>query len=169
MIACLAGILLSWGGVGLEPGQEIWVGHGMAKGYGMPFATKLTVVKARELIMKEVRVILSDGKKYYLKADFGDDYAFREDPFQKYPFSEREWEMVQQGVIQVGMRKELFLCIKPRPDEVSQTAHPDGAIECWIYRDEPRDLFGSFEQNPPTSIFYFQNDVLVYSISADGS
>ncbi|MCB1041984.1 MAG: hypothetical protein KDC35_03545 [Acidobacteria bacterium] len=149
---------------GIQPGDAIWVGHGMAVGYGLPFGQKMTVVKARELIMKEVRVVLDDHRKYYLKADFGDDYAFREDPHGKYDFTDQQWRQIENGTIQIGMTLQVFLCIRPRADERYVTDNPHGPIECWVYRDEPVNLWGATEQNPPTAIYYFQNERLVYAI-----
>ncbi len=161
MILCLC---LWLSGDGINPGDTLWVGYGMAKGYGLPFASKMEVLKAREIMMKEVRVILSDNKKYYLKADFTDDYAFREDPYLKYDFTPEQWDQVASGLIHVGMSQEIFLCIMPMATEIHQVDHRMGVIESWLYRDEPVVLFGSRAANPPSAIYYFQNGFLVYAV-----
>ena len=59
------------------------------------------------------------------------------------------------------MHKTLFLCIKPKSEEIHYQTNPNGPIEQWIYREHPRGLYGSRNQNPPTQIYYFQNDILI--------
>ncbi len=146
----------------LKPGDHIWVGYGMAKGYDLPFAKRLTVKKLRYMFMAEVRVVFEEyPRRFYLRADFGPDYAFRGEPFKTFDFTEEQWEDIKQGVITVGMSKTMFLCIKPKSKEIHYQTSPDGPLEQWLYREHPTELFGSAKQNPPTGVYYFQDDILV--------
>ena len=159
-------LALALGGEGepfLQPGDPLWVGHGMAEGYGLPFLAKLTVKKVRYLIMNEARVVFEENPKrpYYLRTDLGPNYAFLTDPRQTYAFTPEQWEDIRRGRIEIGMSKLMFLCIKPRPEEAFTVADEKGPIEQWVYRAEPVQLFGDLKQNPPTNIYYFQNNVLV--------
>ena len=145
-----------------KPGDVIWVGHGMAKGYNLPFRQKLTIKKARYLFMKEIRVVFEEyPRRFYLRADFGPNYAFRADPRQTYSFSPEQWENIRRGSISIGMSKDLFLLVMPKSEEIHVRPDPDGDVEQWIYREHPKDLYGSFKENPPTQIYYFQNDILI--------
>jgi len=150
----------------LKKGDRIWVGVGMAKGYKLPFGESLTIKKVRVLFMKEARVVFEEipGRRYYLRTDFGPYYAFRENPKKAYSFSPEEWETIRRQEITVGMSKTLFLCIKPKAEEIHYQTNPRGPIEQWIYREHPKDLFGSRSENPPTQIYFFQNDVLIAMI-----
>ena len=146
----------------LQPGDAIWVGAGMAKGFHLPFGKKLTVKKVRVLFMKEARLYFNElPKRYYLRTDFGDNYAFREDPDLKYDYSPEQWEAIRRGEVHKGMSKRMFLCIRAKSEEIHYQTNPRGPIEQWIYRENPVGLFGDREANPPTEIYYFQNDVLI--------
>jgi hypothetical protein len=152
----------------LKVGDHIWVGSGMASGFNLPFGQKLTVKKVRVLFMKEARIYFEELKKrYYLRTDFGDSYAFREDPGTKYHYTPEQWEVIRRGEISKGMSKTMFLCIKPKSEEIHYQTNPAGPIEQWIYRENPVDMFGSREANPPTEIYYFQNDVLIEMLLAE--
>ena len=147
----------------LKPGDTIWVGHGMAKGYNLPFGKKLTVKKIRIMFRLEARLFFEgSNRKYYLRTDFSDNYAFREDPRQKYSFTPEEWYTMRQGTITEGMSKELFLCIRRRAPEIHYQTNPAGPVEQWIYRDNPTSMYGMGVENPPTAIYYFQNDQLIH-------
>lgn len=150
----------------LQKGDRLWVGIGMAQGYNLPFGEVLTVKKVRVLFMKEARVVFEEipGRRYYLRTDFGPYYAFRQDPKKAYTFTPEEWETIRRQEITIGMPKSLFLCIKPKSDEIHYQTNPRGPIEQWIYREHPKDLFGSRSENPPTQIYFFQNDVLIAMI-----
>jgi hypothetical protein len=146
----------------LQPGDPLWVGWGMARGYNLPFGEKLTVAKVRLLFMHEARLRFEGiDRRIYLRTDFGPDYAFRTDPEKTYAFTPEQWQSIREGRITVGMSKEMFLCIKPKAREVHYQPNPAGPIEQWIYRDNPREMYGDRSQNPPTAIYYFQNDVLI--------
>ena len=144
-------------------GGHIWVGSGMADGYGLTFGQKLTIKKVRVLFMKEARIVFEEipDRRYYMRTDFGPFYAFVEDPDTLYDFSPEKWEEIRRGVIEEGMSKINFLCIRPKAEEIHYQTNPRGPIEQWIYRENPRGLYGSRAQNPPTAIYYFQNDVLI--------
>jgi len=145
------------------PGDHIWVGRGMAEGYGLDFGRKLTILKVRVLFMKEARMVFAEipGRRYYMRTDFGPFYAFREDPEHSERYTPEEWETIRRGEITVGMSKDLFLHIRPRTQEINVIRHPEGTIEQWIYRENPRDLYGTRAENPPTEVYYFQNEVLI--------
>ena len=146
----------------LKVGDHLWVGLGMANGYGLRFGQRLTVKKVRVLFMKEARMVFVEHpERLYLRTDFGDDYAFRQDPRQKYAFSEATWSTILAERIEVGMTLEVFLCIRPRSEEIHRQEQPDGPVEQWIYREHPVSLYGNRELNPPTHIYYFQDGVLI--------
>ena len=146
----------------LQPGDHIWVGYGMAKGYHLPFRKKLTVKKARYLFMKEIRVVFVEyPQRFYLRSDFGPSYAFWSDPAENYSFSPEQWETIRRGSITVGMHKNLFLMVMPKSEEIHSQPGSGDPVEQWIYREHPKELYGSFQENPPTHIYYFQNDILI--------
>ncbi len=146
----------------LKPGDHIWVGHGMAEGYGLPFGKKLTIKKVRVLIMKEARVVFEEyPNRYYLRTDFPASYAFREEPKQTYGLTPEEWETIRRGEITLGMSKRMFLMIKPKSDEIFYRYGAGSPIEQWIYREHYKPLYGKTYQNPPTNIYFFQDDVLI--------
>jgi len=146
----------------LAVGDHLWVGYGMARGYDLPFGERLTVRKVRVLFMKESRIYFEGyPQRYYLRTDFADDYAFREDPRKKYDFSEAQWEMIRKGEIRIGMSMTMFLLIWPRSQEIELSADGNGPIEQWLYREKPIELYGTRELNPPTHLFFFQKGTLV--------
>ena len=148
--------------IGLQPGQHLWVGHGMARGYDLPFGQKLTIKRVRVLLSQEARLVFEEyPRRFYLRADFADNYAFRGDPYTTYDLTDSQWQDVRAGHITLGMSKRIFLLIRERPEEINRQEDPGGPVEQWIYRDEPSALFGRREQNPPTAIYYFQNDILI--------
>ena len=133
----------------LQPGDPLWVGHGMARGYDLPFGKKLTVKKVRILFMMEARVVFEEyPRRFYLRTDFGQDYAYRNDPKNHYQFSPEQWETIRRGTITVGMEKQMFLLIKPKSEEIHYQTNPRGPIEQWIYREHPRILYGATEPKP---------------------
>lgn len=157
--------ILAIGDTAFEPlaaGDQLWVGRGMARGYGLTFGERLTVRRVRVLLGQEFRLVFEEyPRRFYLRTDFGPDYAFRADPEQSFEFSEEQWATIKEGRIQVGISKRMFLCILPKPAEIHVRQDPEGAVEQWIYRANPTELFGSDQQNPPTHIYYFQNDFLI--------
>lgn len=162
LCCCLSGSVFANEDDFLQKGDRIWVGIGMAEGYNLPFGKILTIKKVRVLFMKEARVFFEEiPGRFYLRTDFGPNYAYRADPKQSFKFSPDEWETIRRKEITIGMAKTLFLCIKPKSQEIHYQTDPRGPIEQWIYREHPRDLYGSRSQNPPTQIYYFQNDILI--------
>jgi len=145
-------------------GTKIWVAKGMADGYKLPFGQCLTIRKARKMFMKEVRIVFEEypERRFYLRSDFGPNYAFRRNPREVYDFTPEEWESIRRGDIRIGMSKRLFLCIKPLAEEIYYQPNPEGPIEQWVYRDKPKSLYGARSANPPSQIFFFQNDVLIH-------
>ncbi len=165
MIALMLIGLLTLGETPFEPlnqGDPLWVGRGMALGFNLPFGKRLTVKRVRVLLGQEFRLVFEEyPRRFYLRTDFGPDYAFREDPKESFDFSEEQWAAIIEGRIEVGISKKMFLCIKPRAHEIHVREDPGGPIEQWIYRANPVQLFGADEQNPPTHIYYFQKDFLI--------
>ncbi|CAM2064315.1 hypothetical protein SCOR_03030 [Sulfidibacter corallicola] len=147
----------------LEKGDTLWVGRGMAEGYRLTFLKPLTVKSVRVLFMKEARVRFHEipGRRFYLRTDFGDDYAFRTNPRDTYPFTPDQWSAIQAGRIRLGMSKSMFLCIMPKSEEIHVQRDAEGPVEQWIYRKEPVQLFGAGQQNPPVAVYFFRNEVLV--------
>ena len=146
----------------LKPGDHIWVGIEMARGYQLPFGKRLTIKKIRVLLQQEARIVFEEyPRRYYLRTDFGNSYAFRENPYEHFDFSDEQWQNIKQERVHIGMSKEVFLCIKPKAEEIHLIGDPGGTIEQWIYREEPIILFGRTKNNPPTHIYFFQNDRLI--------
>jgi len=146
----------------LKAGDHLWVGHGMARGYDLPFGKRLTVKKVRTMFMSEARVVFEEyPNRFYIRTDFSSSYAFRENPKEAYQLTPEEWETVRRGDIKVGMEKRLFLLIRPMSNEVFYRYGPDGPTEQWIYREHQLGLYGKTYQNPPTNIYFFHNDQLV--------